>query len=516
MQIQEQLVCLERDYLPAFLGYAIKHLRNFDEAEELAQEIVCRALSAIRRGMIGEDTDFPAYMWRIARNTLVSTVRRRESAPLAEEAMLGLASNELTAEETIIRDEEQAELRLALCRMWGNYRQVIVCYYYEEMPLSDIAARLGVSVEMVKYYLRIGRQKLKEELPMIGKMSLSPKPLAVYRWGEWCKVDVWRLFERKLPCQIAIVCHDAPRTVTEIANETGTPAVYIEDELKPLLDGGVILPIGRDRYRTNFHILKADTMEKVNQLFRALYAEFVPSAVAAFERYLPRLRESGVFACAVPDDRYHWLFAKQVKKWVGRNHPDDYPRILSCGSAAYVYAAETEKMRWGVGMSGRDFEEGSVVPVDFVAFGTFHRQNELYSEAKCRYLFDITLGKADGSEDELQTAKLIEEGYLIRRDGKLYCNIMQITPEVRELFRAINAELEVELRRLCGDMAEKMRRIVETTIPEQLKAYIDGYTDTWIGTFGNGYFYEALEEAGFIAVPDDEDNTPVASFIYRK
>lgn len=173
-------------------------------------------------------------------------------------------------------------------------------------------------------------------------------------------------------------------------------------------------------------------------------------------------------------------------------------------------------MRWGVGMSGRDFEEGSVVPVDFVAFGAFHCQNELHSEAKCRYLLDIALAKTDGSEDALQTAKLIEEGYLVRRDGHLYCNIMQITPEVREIFREINAELEKELRRLCGDTTEKMRRIVEATIPDQLSAYIDGYTDTWIGTFANGYFYEALEDAGFIAVPDEDDNTPVASFIYYK
>ena len=165
--------------------------------------------------------------------------------------------------------------------------------------------------------------------------------------------------------------------MTEIANETGTPAVYIEDELELLLEGGVILPIGRDRYRTNFHILKADTMVEVEALFRALYAAFIPSAVAVFERYLPRLRASGVFAYEVPDVRYHWLFAKQIKKWIGKNHPNEYPRILSCGSAAYVYAAETDKMRWGVGMSGREFEEGSVVPVDFVAFGEFHFQNEL-------------------------------------------------------------------------------------------------------------------------------------------
>lgn len=517
MQIQEQLDRLERDYLRAFLGYAIKHLHNFNEAEELAQEIAYRALAAIRRGLIGDEVDFDAYLWRIARNTLVSTVRRRDSAPLAEEAMLGLASDEWSAEETVIRDEEQAELRLALSRLWGNYRRVIVCHYYEEMPVLDIAARLGLSVEMVKFYLRAGRQKLKEGLPMIGEKSINPKPLCVYRIGDWCKVDVWRLLARKLPCQIAIICHDAPRTVTEIANETGTPAVYIEEELGLLLDGGVMIPVGKDKYRTNFHILKAATMQEVDTTFRALYAAFVPTAIEAFERYLPQLRDAGVFDHEVPDVRYHWLFAGQTKKWAGKRWPrGEFPRILSCGSAAYVYAAETEKMRWGIGQSHYDFDGGHVMPAEFVAFDHFHRQVEMHDEAKRRLLVDIAFGRADGSENELLTAQMLEEGWLVRADGQVRCNVMQVTPAVRALFKQINAELEPTLAALCGDTAEKIRRVVHATIPEQLKAYADGFADVWIGTFAGGYFYEALENAGFIAVPDADDNTPVASYIYRK
>ena len=518
MQTQEQLDRLERDYLHAFLGYAINHLRNIDAAEELAQEIACRALDAIRRGMIGDEVNFDAYLWCIARNTLINTVRRRDSEPISDEDMLGeVVDDGLSPEEAVVRAEEQAEVRLALSRLWGNYRRVIVCHYYEEMPILDIAAQLGLSVEMVKFYLRAGRQKLKEEISMIGEKSINPKPLCVYRMGEWCRVDVWKMLSRKLPCQIAIICHDAPHTVTEISTETGTPAVYIEEELELLLEGGVMLQVGKDKYRTNFHILKAETMQEVSATFRELYRAFMPAVIQAFERYLPRLRESGAFSWAVPDDRYRWLFARQLKKWAGKRWPrGEMPRILSCGSAAYVYAAEAEQMRWGVGMSGRQFEEGEVVPVDFVAFGKFHFQTELHSEAKCRYLLDITLGKADGSENELMTAQLLEEGYLIRREGKLCCNLMQITPAVRAIFSEINAELEPTLTALCGDTAEKIRRVVRASIPEQLKAYADGFADIWIGTHAGGYFYEALEEAGFIAVPDAEDNTPVASFIALK
>lgn len=139
---------------------------------------------------------------------LISTVRRRDSVPLAEETMLGIAAAEPPVEDALICAEEQAELRLALSRLRGHYRRVIVCHYYEEMPILDIAAHLGLSVEMVKFYLRAGRQKLKEGLFMIGEKSINPKPLCVYRSGEWCKVDVWQVLSRKLPCQIA---HRLPR-----------------------------------------------------------------------------------------------------------------------------------------------------------------------------------------------------------------------------------------------------------------------------------------------------------------
>ena len=517
MQIQEQIDRLERDYLHAFLGYAIRHLRSIDKAEELAQEIACRALDAIRRGMIGDEVNFDAYLWRIARNTLVSTVRRRDSVPLAEEAMLGIAAAEPPVEDALICAEEQAELRLALSRLWGHYRRVIVCHYYEEMSVLDIAAHLGLSVEMVKFYLRAGRQKLKEGLFMIGEKSINPKPLCVYRLGEWCKVDVWQVLSRKLPCQIAIVCHDAPRTVTEISTDTGTPAVYIEEEVKLLLEAGVMIQVGKDKYRTNFHILKAETMKQIDEIFCALYAAFVPTAIEAFGRWLPQLREAGVFDHDVPDERYHWLFANQTKKWAGKGWPRGaYPRILSCGSAAFVYAAETEKMRWGVGMSQYDFDGGYIMPVEFVAFGEFHRQRELHDDAKRRLLLDIVLGQSDGSENALLTAQLLEEGWLVRSDGRLCGNLMQITPAVRAIFRDINAVLEPTLAGLCGGTAEKIRRIVHTTIPEQLKPYADGFADVWIGTLASGYFYAALERAGFLAVPAEDDNTPVASYIYCK
>lgn len=516
MQTRSQLDRLEREFFPAFLGYAINRLHHLDEAEELAQEIACRATAAIRAGRT-QSVDLDAYLWTLARNTFLDHIRRRNRAPMGETAMLGLAADTPSPEENVIDDEERAEIRLAVSRLWGNYRRVIVARYYADKPIDAIADELGLSVQMVKFYLRAGKEKLKEGLTMIGETSITPKSLTVYRTGGWSTVNVWQLLMRKLPGQIAILCHNAAKTVTELSRETGTPAVYLEEEIDILLGAGLLIRSGKDRYRTNFHILDGDAMQRFDATFRQLFAKFVPHVADAFARHLPALRETDAFDHPVDDDRYRWLWAKMIRNW-SSPLPDggEYPRLLSDGCEAYVYAAISEKPRWGHGQSYIDAPDGGcIVPVDFTAFGPYHHQIDLNCDNAAPMLYRVARGQSDGSDDPVLAARLVEQGYLTHAEGRLCANVMRETPAVRAFFKPVNDELKPILTALCGDTAELIRSIVRQTIPQQLRAYADGFTRIWIGTLAGNYFYEALADAGFLTVPESP-NLPVACFVYVK
>lgn len=90
----------------------------------------------------------------------------------------------------------------------------------------------------------------------IGEVSFNPKDFSIYYSGiDFASVNVWELFKRKLPCQIALICYAKPKTVSEIANEVGCSSCFIEDELTILLNVGVLIQKAKDKYQTNFTLL---------------------------------------------------------------------------------------------------------------------------------------------------------------------------------------------------------------------------------------------------------------------
>lgn len=526
MKREEQLHQLQNNYLNAFLAFAIKKINNYEEAEELAQEISYQCVIAIEKGTVRHN--FNAFMWSIAHNTFKNWCRRKSKLTLEIDNTTDIYSNishDIPIIEKMIHNEECYRIRLELSRLWGFYRETLVCFYYEELTIREIAKKLNISEEMVKFYLRAGKQKLKEATSMdIGNKSFSPKEFSIYKSAiDFSKVNVWEVFKRKLPCQIAIFCHDLPRTISDISIETGTPAVYVEDEIQLLLDAGVMKQ-DKNKYRTNFHIMKSNAMKQVREQFETLYAVYLPAVLEAYEEYLPELKKCNVFRQDAPDYRYTWLWADCIASFdfdgsftSDGNFPvkgKEFPQILSCGSQAFIFAEESQGYPWSSGQTPTELKNCMVWPRDIVIFGEYHHQKELRDPKKAQALYDIYTQNIN-EEDTVIYTQLIEEGYVVKSDNKLFCNVMVSTKKSRKVFDEINAKLKSMLQPHCKETANGMRRIVKSTIPEQLKEYADGFAFTWISFYSGVYFYEALYNNGFLTIPEKGDNTPVACYIYE-
>ncbi|HOP10193.1 MAG TPA: sigma-70 family RNA polymerase sigma factor [Oscillospiraceae bacterium] len=521
MTREEQLRKITEQYLSAFLGFAVNKIGNISEAEELAQEITFQAVAAVNRGNINEN--FDSYIWSIAHNTFKRWCKRKTPLPLDDDmdTFTNIMSDTVPAVEQIISDEETNEIRLALSRLTKDYRQTLVCFYYDELSIRETAKRLLLSEEMVKFYLRAGKQKLKEAFDMnqIGEKSYNPLEFSVYKSGlDLSKVNIWEVFKRKLPCQIAIICHDSAKTVGEISIGTGTPSVYIEDEIGLLLDAGVMTNPVKGKYRTNFHILKENAVYQIRKQFERLYESYVSLVLKAYEKYKSELLKCGVFKFDATPNQWAWYFIRNIPAFAYEGYEltaDDYPRILSCGSKSIIFAEAAKGSVWAMGETPTFLEKCDVHPCDVLAFGKFHRQNELRDKRKAQALYDVFCGDVKETDKEIY-AELIEQGYVIKRGEKLFCNVAVTTKASRELFHRINVELSSELKKLCGDIRANISRIVSATLPEQLKAYENGYTETWIAFYAGIYFNETLYQRGFIQIPERNDLTPIACLIYEK
>jgi RNA polymerase sigma-70 factor (ECF subfamily) len=519
----EYFEILTSDYLPAFLAFAIKNTNNLHEAEELSQETAYQCVLAIRKSE-GSISNFNAFVWGIAHNSYKRWCARKKPISLDGEfdTLSNIMSDDAPIDSEIIQVEETARIHFELSRLADLYRKTLVCFYYDEMSISETSEKLGISVEMVKFYLQKGRQKLKEAYTMsnanVGEKSFNPSEFSVYKSAiDFSSVNVWEVFKRKLPCQIALVCHDEQKTVSEISLETGVPAVYIEEELSLLMDAGVMISPAKSKYRTNLFILKRNVLAQIKEQFLKLHEAYIPTVISVFDEYLPRLKQQGLFKHDVPDGRYVWFFADKIADFdysQRRISDSDYPQILSCGSIGFIFAEEAKGSPWSAGQTPTRLEKCTVWPRDVVIFGEYHCQRELRDERKAQALYDVYTGQTKDNDIEIY-AQLIEEGYVIKNGDSLYCNVAVSTPQARKLFEEINADLTQKLAPLCVEIRENIGRIVKSTIPPQLKDYAKGYTETWISFYSGVYFFEALYNKGFITIPEKGDKSPVACHIHE-
>ena len=141
-------------------------LGNESDARDATQRIFVQAwreLPSLR------DVDaFRSWFGRIVVNTCRSALRERRRRMVREipVAELGEAAESLTGPQS--GHEERAaqldRLERAFERIGGSERLILWLHHYEELPLADIAERLGVPGKTVKSRLFTARRSLERAL----------------------------------------------------------------------------------------------------------------------------------------------------------------------------------------------------------------------------------------------------------------------------------------------------------------------------------------------------------------
>lgn len=154
---------LTAENMNTLYGFAMSRLGDTNEAEELTAEIIAALLGSLER--LKDDEKFYSFMWSIAQNTYAAYIRSRVKQ---RERHSGLPEEDIAAEDSVEADvllrDDIRRLRRELSLLSENYRRATVCYYIDGLSCRETAERLGVSTEMVKYYLFRARKQLKENI----------------------------------------------------------------------------------------------------------------------------------------------------------------------------------------------------------------------------------------------------------------------------------------------------------------------------------------------------------------
>ncbi len=280
-------------YIKSIFGFTLKNCRNIQDAEDLSQDIIAKALSVL---MARTDiVDFDKFIWTIAHNRLNNYYR--DSKKRSNNVCIDELSNSFFDESANLQDnfalkETLCKLQIEIAYLSKLQRQIVIAYYFEGKKQNEISFELNIPLGTVKWHLFEAKKDLKRGMEMIrGKGKLKFKPIELY-YGINGSVGSKspNEFLRSLVSQnICYAVRKNGKTINEIADELGVSPVYIENEVEYLEQYGFLKIDNNEKYISNFVIaeptedllVKQDTIYKkaAKTFANELYEELISSNI---------------------------------------------------------------------------------------------------------------------------------------------------------------------------------------------------------------------------------------------
>ena len=233
-------------YKEKIYGFALSKTSDYEQAQELAQEIICEVyISLLNSENIA---NYDGYVYRIASNAfskfIAGLISNRKQSCIDDNPDALSVTDHYFYENN---KKELETLKKEISYLSQRQRSVVYLFYYEKKTVTQIAKELNISANTVKWHLSDARQSLKETMIMYENVkideNLAVNPIKFAFMGSSgtiVKKDTEDFFDTRLKQNIAWACYYEAKTVSEIAREVGVSVAYIADELKALVDNGFV------------------------------------------------------------------------------------------------------------------------------------------------------------------------------------------------------------------------------------------------------------------------------------
>lgn len=170
MRTPTDMIELVQPLVPALRRYARALLRDRDDADDLVQDVLERAVA---RWHLRQGASPRPWLFAILHNLAIDRLRQRgrRGVPLQldavpEERLAAPASQEASV--------EQADILTLISRLPEEYRSVLLLVGVEELSYAEAATVLGVAQGTIMSRLSRARERLRRMAEETGGASLRP------------------------------------------------------------------------------------------------------------------------------------------------------------------------------------------------------------------------------------------------------------------------------------------------------------------------------------------------------
>jgi RNA polymerase sigma factor (sigma-70 family) len=165
VQLYEDLMRRYERKILAFIFHMLKSSKMEIVAEDLCSETFYKAYRSLH-SFREVEASFQTWLYTIARNTVLSELRRQKAVHVSfeESGHIALASLEATPEQEMLRNERVTMVRNAINNLPEKQRSALILREYDQLDYQEIANILDQTVSSVKSLLFRARASVKMQL----------------------------------------------------------------------------------------------------------------------------------------------------------------------------------------------------------------------------------------------------------------------------------------------------------------------------------------------------------------
>lgn len=116
-----------------------------DDGEDVLQEAIVVLWEKIRSGEFEERAALSTFLYGVAKRLWLRRLDRKKRYASEDADPDMTASDDPGAEEELVREEEVDRVVRALSRLDGACRSLLLLFYWENLPMEDIAHLMGLA-----------------------------------------------------------------------------------------------------------------------------------------------------------------------------------------------------------------------------------------------------------------------------------------------------------------------------------------------------------------------------------
>ncbi len=488
--ITEELI--EQTYL-----FCYKRLQNPEDAQDLAQEILCEALRVLAIGR--KIHHFHSWYWKMAKNRYTVMLNRRNHKPAIypiDDYMGELIWESKEMAEQIILEEELSHMHAVIAHLSAIHREILVYYYLKGQSIHEIAERLAIPEGTVKRRLFDAKHEAKkgmERMTKVTELSYAPQELELWMSQRLAEQEV---FQDLMGKQILVACYTQPKTVMALSEELQIAPVYVEDKIKRMQDVSVLKQVGRQKYHTAFPVFPKNTVRKMLQDIEEIHMQMCETAYSAVQNHWKEIKELGFYGTHLSENYLNMVFlflainrlgnccvdayhkSKQWKEYdLGKYDFFDLESVRMMGQVLPVDEAlsdyEIKALEWRFRDCRIETVSGSIFTIyDCFAAKPFPEDRILRLHGNnVEFLYELSRdpGRNLSKQEEILLSNLLENGLVEKKDDGYYPSIVIFEKkQIRRLLQFFYEQMLPTAEEYAVQLAKKIDKHLLPKVREDL------------------------------------------------